>query len=449
MTAPTVPSDASGLLESLTDSSKLKAIKDNGGYEKFIDQYVAQFGKADGGETETQVKELFDKFIVDWARDNDQDESRLKRLNLAPGQGVKDKGAKYNPDAPGAKLEAKHPGLVNNPREFLRNIYHGNDTPSAREFRQNIRNDFSSVVPADGGFLVPETLRSQLLELSLESSIVRPRAMVIPMESARVPFPVLESTSNVSSVFGGMIAYWTEEAGTLQKSQAKFARVVLDAKKLTGYSVVPNELFTDSIISMEAFLSQKWPQALAFTEDAAHFNGTGVGEPLGFLRAAATVSVAKESGQAANTIGWENIVKMYSRMLPTSLGSAVWVANINTFPELATMALTVGTGGGPVWLTNGTDGPPMTILGRPVIFTEKAATLGTVGDLSFVDLSYYMVGDRQTMQMATSEHVEFDTDQTAVRIIQRGDGRPWIQSAITPHKGADTLSPFVNLATRA
>ena len=42
---------------------------------------------------------------------------------------------------------------------------------------------------------------------------------------------------------------------------------------------------------------------------------------------------------------WENIVKAYARMLPPSHGRAVWVASIDTFPELATMALSVGTGG--------------------------------------------------------------------------------------------------------
>ena len=81
---------------------------------------------------------------------------------------------------------------------------------------------------------------------------------------------------------------------------------------------------------------------------------------------------------------------MYARMLPTSLRNAVWIASIDTFPELATMALSVGTGGGPVWIgnmaggTGGADTPPMSILGRPVIFTEKTPALGTTGDLSFV-----------------------------------------------------------------
>jgi hypothetical protein len=35
---------------------------------------------------------------------------------------------------------------------------------------------------------------------------------------------------------------------------------------------------------------------------------------------------------------------------------------------------------------------------------------------------------------------------TAFRVIERVDGRPWLQSAITPQNNGATLSPFVKLA---
>jgi len=126
----------------------------------------------------------------------------------------------------------------------------------------------------------------------------------------------------------------------------------------------------------------------------------------------------------------------------------VWIASIDTFPQLATMALSVGTGGSAVWLNNGVQGPPMTILGRPVYFTEKTPALGTTGDINFVDLSYYLLGDRQIMQAASSPHYKFANDKTAFRFIERVDGRPWLQSAITPKNSGPTLSPFVQIATR-
>lgn len=356
-------------------------------------------------------------------------------------------GAEYNPKAPGAQLDA----LFDTTADYLSCMYHrrrdaGMLAKAAKV--QEIQNSFGSLVPADGGFLIPERMRADLLRVALETAIVRPRARVIPMDSLRVPFPTIDDTSHASNVYGGLTAYWTEEAAALTESQARFGRITLEAKKLTAYGEIPNELLSDSIISLAALINEIYPEALAWFEDIAFIRGTGAGEPFGFFNAPAVVSVAAEAGQATNTIVWENIVTMYSRMLPSSLNRAVWVAHINTFRELATMALSVGTGGAPIWLNNGTEGPPMAILGRPVIFTEKAATLGTIGDISFVDFGYYLIGDRQTMTSLMSEHFRFSTDKVAMRFIERLDGRAWLQSAITPNQGSTTLSPFVQLATR-
>jgi HK97 family phage major capsid protein len=113
------------------------------------------------------------------------------------------------------------------------------------------------------------------------------------------------------------------------------------------------------------------------------------------------------------------------------------------------MALSVGTGGNSIFVANAAGPAPMTLLGRPVIMTEKCSALGTRGDIVFADLSYYLIGDRMTMSAASSVDYRFGNDQTAFRLIQRVDGRPWIQSPITPQNGSsNTLTPFVELATR-
>jgi HK97 family phage major capsid protein len=141
---------------------------------------------------------------------------------------------------------------------------------------------------------------------------------------------------------------------------------------------------------------------------------------------------------------------MYARMLPSSLARAVWVVTPDAFVELATMALNVGVGGSAVWITDATGSPTLTLLGRPVIMSEKTpGILGAQGDISFVDWGLYLIGDRQQMTIESSEHVKFGSDKTQFRVIQRNDGRPWLQSAITPQNGGPTLSGFVQLAVRA
>jgi HK97 family phage major capsid protein len=443
----TTPRNADELGEMLLDPKACgEIVKDPATLKNFIVDYAVDQAKNDPGQTQ-QIKDEVQRI---WAETLRQDQiDGINRVNLAPdGHSGRTTAKGYNPKAPGAKLDKRFA----NWGEYLATTWGRNqslDAIAARDEITQVQNAFGSTVPSDGGFLIPEHLRADLLSVALESSVVRPLATVVPMDSLSVPYPTIDVTSNASSVYGGVVGYWTEEAGALTESAPSFGRVVLNAKKLTIYSEVPNELFQDSIVSLQSFMATQYPKALAWFEDVGFFSGTGTGEPLGFMNAPAQVAVSKESGQAADTVVLENIVKMYSRMLPSSLNRGVWIANNDVFPQLATMALSVGTGGSAVWLTNAADGAPMKILGRPVIFTEKANTVGDLGDLNFVDLSYYLIGDRQMVQADTSSEYKFANDKTALRIIERVDGQPWIRSAITPAEGSNTLSPFVALAARA
>lgn len=450
-----IPKNADELAEFFGDGGQYKAILTD---KKLLQEFIAQYGQkqqGDGTDIHRMVAEETERVFAEMLRDNGMDGSKdaIRRLNLDPQSGVQanmltshKQATAYNRHAPGAVLDGK----FSNATDYIKTIWHLNNTPEAHTARMDLLNAYSSTSSSDGGFLVPETLRSQLLQIALEESVVRPRATVVPMESARVPFPMIDSTTNQGSVFGGMIAFWGEEGADLVDSSGKFGRIDLDAKKLTGLSAVPNELLADSAISFVALIESLWPKALAFSEDSGFQTGTGVGEPLGYLGASNTAAVAitKEVGQPTGTIVIENIVKMYSRMLPSSLNRAVWTCSPEALPELFTLALSVGTGGSPMMLANVVGAAPMTIFGRPLIVTEKSKRLGTRGDLAFVDLAYYLVGDRQSMSVSSSTDFKFGSDKTTWRIIQRVDGKPWLKSAITPANGGPTLSPFVEIEDR-
>jgi len=440
----TIPDSPAALEEMLLDKDKMKAVfAQKGGFADFVRAYAKTVLDKDQ-EIATQVREETQRVLADWLREQKEGEGVVPvNLNVNPADVVARadrRGGLYNPRAMGAALDKE----FQNSADFFSLIWHNrNRDASAQAKLHRVRNAFSSTVPSEGGFLIPEQLRSELLRVSLETSIVRPRARVIPMETLRVPFPAIDATSNVSSVYGGIVGYWTEEGAALNASQASFGRVVLDAKKLTAYTEVPNELISDSIGSFQAFIDEIFPEALGFYEDYAFLRGTGVGEPLGVLNGSGIVSVTRAGG--GNAVDYLDIVNMYARMLPSSLSRAVWVASIDTFPSLAQMTVTGATM--PLWLTGGQaiEGPPMSILGRPVFFTEKVPAAGTAGDLSFIDFGFYLVGDRQVMSAMSSPHFKFQNDQTAYRIIERVDGRPWLNSAITPKNAGPTLSPFVRL----
>jgi HK97 family phage major capsid protein len=423
---------------------------------QFMTQYANLSNKADASVGET-VKEQVQRAMADYARSRDAELRVGDRKATAADVRTQRQSATYKSGqvAPGRELNGKFDDLW----DYLevisqKSIAQNKDV----ERRTLIENAMSSVDPASGGFLIPEEFRATLMQVALASAVVRPRATVIPMTTLRISMPIVDVTSNQTSVFGGIIGYWTEEGAALTQTQPQFGRVSLEAKKLTAYTAIPNELRRDSAISVDTLLNTMMPQGVSWFEDIAFMFGSGSGEPIGVFTAgnSALVSVAARAGQgtvsgAGADIIWENIIDMYSRMLPTSLGSAVWVVSPAALPQLFTLALNVGTGGaalGPVVSTMGTGAPVLTLLGAPIIVNEKVGNLGTAGDLNFVDFGQYLIGDRMQMEAEQSTDYLFGNDMTAYRFIERVDGRPWMQSAITPRNGGPTLSPYIQLAAR-
>ncbi len=161
----------------------------------------------------------------------------------------------------------------------------------------------------------------------------------------------------------------------------------------------------------------------------------------------ALVSVAKETGQAAATIVYENVIKMRARMW--GYHNAIWLANHDCLPQLMLMNQSVGTGGVPVWQPSGREDHPDILLGRPLVFTEYMQTLGTAGDLMCTNWTQYLEGTYQPLQSAESVHVRFVNHERCFKFWMRNAGACWWRAALTPKNSSATLSPYVRLATRA
>jgi len=333
--------------------------------------------------------------------------------------------------------------------DFAKEIWHRNTQANRLSKIHEVQNAYSSLDPASGGYLIPESMDSEIRSMVLEESIVRSRATVVPMSTPQMLFPFVDWTTNVGSTFGGWTVTRVSEGAAITASNAKFGRVKLDVTKQVAGAEVPNEMFSD-VGALDGFIRRTLPQAVAFAEDIDFLTGNGAGQPLGVINSANTalLTITKETNQVASTVVIENILKMYARMLPSSKSRAVWLVNPTTFIELQQLSIAVGTGGAPVMLMNLAGSPTPTILGRPVIETEKVPTLGSASDISFIDFTYYLIGDRPGSGLESSPHGQFMNDITEMKLTSRNDGRPWVQSAFTPTNG-DTLSPFVTLGARA
>ncbi len=292
-----------------------------------------------------------------------------------------------------------------------------------------------------GGFTVPTEFLKTIMMQSLETAVIRGNgATAFPMSSDTQDIPKINDTSHASSLYGGMIAYWKGEQAELAETDPTFGNVKMIAKTLTGYTYASNQLLADNGVGLAALLPRMFGGTIGWFEDSAFISGNGVGKPLGIRNSGALLSVNRS---AASTVAIADLASIMGRVLPQSLGRGIWIANQGVLKQLVALGSTYLT-----WLSNGiadlTRPIPATLLGRPIFFTEKCPALGTAGDIIFADLSYYLIGDREPISIATSEHIRFTTNETAWRFIKRLDGQPWVDSAFTPANGS-TLSPFVTL----
>jgi HK97 family phage major capsid protein len=311
----------------------------------------------------------------------------------------------------------------------------------------------NEAVSEDGGFLVEKDIADGLLRRTFEMSNIASKVRKIPIsaKSNGVKINAIKDDNRTTGArWGGMQTYWIGEGESLTPTRPKFRQMNLQLKKLSGLLYATSEMLQDST-ALAGVIQEAFPEEFSFMVDDAIFEGDGTSKPLGFINGGGKVAIAKETGQAAATILFENITKMWARCPARSIKTAEWWVNQDTMPQLMALHQVIGTGGVPVYLPPGglSQSPYGVLLGRPVIPMEYCETLGTEGDIVLADPSQYVLIDKGDIQYATSIHVAFLTDEQAFRFIYRVDGQPVDNKPITPFKGTANQSTFVSLATRA
>lgn len=302
-------------------------------------------------------------------------------------------------------------------------------------------------VPSSGGFLVPVQTSQRIHDVALENEIILPRAYVIPMISNELKIPATVIGSHASALMGGFTASFTAEAGTIDENSPKVRNMTLTAKKLTGLVRFSAELASDAI-GGERQIETICARGLAHYRDASFISGSGAGEPQGLLNSACLVTTAKEVGQKADTLTYENVCKMMAAMYPPSFKNSIWIAHPSTIPQLLSLSLAVGTGGNQVNVFSESNGR-FQMLTREVIFSEKMQTLGNKGDICLVDLSQFCVALRAELRVDLSIHTYFTTDELLLRLISQFDGQMLWNEPLTLSDGVTQVSPVVTLAERA
>lgn len=292
---------------------------------------------------------------------------------------------------------------------------------------------------SQGGFLVPKQHREEILKIAPTAAVVRPRAQVIPAGSppdAAITIPALDQGTS-SNMYGGVTVSWIGEGQAKPETDAAFREIELAPKEVAGHVVITDKLLRNWRAA-DSFLTTLFRQAIAAAEDQAFLTGDGSNRPLGAI-SSANGSRILYNRNTNTTIKFSDVVGMYAKAKHG--GNLVWLANQTTLPQL--MTLEDGNGNN-MWQPSLRDGEPSTLLGLPLIITPRVPALGNAGDLSLVDLQYYLIKDGSGIFVEASPHVYFTSNKTVVKAFWNVDGQPWLLEPIREVDGQD-YSPFVVL----
>ena len=287
-----------------------------------------------------------------------------------------------------------------------------------------------------GGYLVPPEHRADLLSVAMQQSPILGLVRAIPVGSDAGTWPALDqyitptAGSGQTAYAAGVKATAKAEGATLDETEPAFREINWQVHKIGGYTEVSNELIADSPTAIEALLRMLFGVAVASKREYYILQGSGVGEPLGILKAPCAVGVTTN---ADNTFAWVDAMGMLARFKQVT-SNVRWVMHQSVIPDLAAAGFV--TGNIPRSLVDLGFGPP--------IYSEHM-NQANGDDVGLFDFGCYLMFERQSLAIAFSEHAAFTSDKGTWRFTERLDGQPWLKSSITlaDPQGSYTVSPFV------
>jgi len=356
---------------------------------------------------------------------------------------------------PAPRVEVKpdnsQPKLFANLADQLKCIKNHAMTGVADERLVKINNATGAAAGAgsDGGFAIQSDFAGTMVESAVQDDPFLSLLDTYPVSgnADRVKWNDLAETDISSTIWGGIQTYWAAEAATVAASKPQIQERELKLEKLMGFYYSTNELESDSTFNSQV-VSRGFTASIRRNLLAAVLSGDGIGKPTGLLKSAALVSVAKEGGQAADTVVWKNIAKMYNRTLGDK-SKYVWLIHPDVHEQLDNLDKVIGTGGVPIYLQAAAVGTVDTLKGRPVYDSDHCSALGDQGDILLVDPSQYLLAYKGGVEQASSIHVSFLTAENCFRFIFRVNGMPKRNAALTIKNSALTRSGIVTLDARA
>ncbi|MCT8160118.1 phage major capsid protein [Pseudoruegeria sp. SHC-113] len=259
----------------------------------------------------------------------------------------------------------------------------------------------SSVVAADGGYLVdPETADTIKSTLSATAS-VRAIANVVRVEATS--FDVLIDHTDAGA------GWATETATSGETDTPQIDRITIPLHELSALPKASQRLLDDSAFDIEGWLAGRIAHKFARAEAAAFVSGNGVDKPTGFL----THSVVDDDSWAWGSLGYvatgvdgdfdslkpaDAIVDVVYALGAEYRANATFVMNSKTAGAVRKMK---DADGRFLWSDGLAAGEPARLMGYPVLVAEDMPDIGTDATaIAFGDFAAgYTIAERPDLRV--------------------------------------------------
>lgn len=228
------------------------------------------------------------------------------------------------------------------------------------------KKSLSASIDPDGGYMVPQYLSEQIVSTLAEVNAMRGLCSVVQIGSEAVD--ILVDKEDTAS------AWVQETAARAETASPNVAKVRIPTHELYAEPRITQKLLDDSYFDVDTWLSQKIADTFGKAENAAFINGTGVGQPRGFLTYDAgtswgqieQVSTGVDGAWPASNPG-DVLIDLHLKLSSAYAQDAAWIMNRTLLADIRKFKATDNSY---LWQPTLEAGQPSTLFGYPV-FTQE------------------------------------------------------------------------------
>lgn len=269
------------------------------------------------------------------------------------------------------------------PRElregFLHYLRTGQELPSFREAVRREAEQRGVVDTTQAGVLIPLYVESEVVT-DISDLLFMRRLATVREIPGNINIPVIDGISRFAPV---------PENAEYPEVDIEFGGPTLRPLKIGGVTLISYEITRLAPHDVEAVVADAMAEGRAENEEQMFLIGSGTGEPMGLVTAAAPQVTA-----APNALTAQDFIDLFYALPLRYQANAVWVMHPATAAMLRGLE---DTAGNPIWFPS-LAGQPETLLGRPVYTSVYVPQIGPgAKSVIFGDLSEYIIGDREGM----------------------------------------------------